>query len=97
MFLLAHLWDCFSVLSLSKFIFNIRFQIAVLVCSTGTERNKNNQGDASSGTACLLEALFFNFLKRALSSHEGTNTHIQRVGQAQCAVLPCLTTSHVSQ
>lgn len=33
----------------------------------------------------------------ALSSHEGTNTHIQRVGQAQCAVLPCLTTSHVSQ
>lgn len=59
MFLLAHLQHCFSVLSLSKFIFNIRFQIAVLVCSIDTERNKNKQGAASLGTACLLEIFFF--------------------------------------
>lgn len=95
MFLLAHLWHCFFVLCLSKFIFNIRFQIAVLVWSIDTERNKNYQGDASSGTACLLEILIFFLI--ALTSHEGTNTHIQRFGQAQCAVLPCLPTSHVSQ
>lgn len=61
MFLLAHLRHCFSVLSLSKFIFNIRFQIAVLVCSIDTERNKNKQGDARSGTACLLEIFFIYF------------------------------------
>lgn len=48
-----------SVFSPSKFIFNSRFQIAVLVCSIDTERSKNNQGSASSGTACLLEILDF--------------------------------------
>lgn len=47
------------VVSLSKFIFNIGFQIAVLVCGIDTERNKNNQEDASSGTACLLEIFFY--------------------------------------
>lgn len=50
-----------SVLSPSKFIFNIRFQMAVLVCGVDTERNKNNEGGASSGTACLLEVCFFVF------------------------------------
>lgn len=40
---------------------------------------------------------FFLFILIALSSCEGTNTHIQRAGQAQCTVLPCLTTSYISQ
>lgn len=39
----------------------------------------------------------FFFIKIALSSHEGTDIQIQRVRQAQCAVLPCLMASRVSQ
>lgn len=43
---------------LSKFIFNLRFQIAVLVLGADTDRSQSNQGAASSGTALLLKFLW---------------------------------------
>lgn len=72
----------YSVLSLSKFTFNIRFQIAVLVCSIDTERNRNNPGDAKSGAACLLEILVL--FKQHLVHARG-RILISTVRQAVCS------------
>lgn len=51
--------DAYSVLSLSKFTFNIRFQTAVLLCSIDTERNRNNPGDDKSGMFALVILVLF--------------------------------------
>lgn len=91
---------CIACSPLSEFLYNLRFQIAVLVLSADTERNKSTQRATSSGTACWLKFLWvfvcfelFFFLNVALSSHQGMNIQVPRVKAS--AIPPCLVASRV--
>lgn len=85
---------------LPKFLYNLRFQIAVLVLSadmreTKVAKEQPVQALPAGWSFCgfLFVLGFFFFLNVALSSHQGMNIQVPRVKAS--AVPPCLVASRV--